>query len=136
MSTMTTATETVTVYGWELHFEGGTSDKFYRMLFFQSGENRWTALANYGKRDAQGQFKAYNGTTQNAALRLAQDKTNEKESGHYRQTRNLTTFEIDREVAYATVYSDTVDTAEARKIVSSFIKAAREQGHELPGASR
>lgn len=134
MSVVTT--ETVTVYGWELHFEGGSSDKFYRMLFFQSGTNRWTALANYGRRDAQGQFKAYNGASQNAALRVAQDKTNEKEAGHYRESRKLTTFEVDREVAYEAIFSDTVRKNYALSMVRSFIDAAREQGTEFPGASR
>lgn len=127
---------TVQAYGWEVHFTGGTSDKFYRMIYLQTGENRWTALANYGRRDACGQFKAYSAQSENAALRMAQDKTNEKEDKHYGFTRKLTPFSVERDLAFALIHGASTDPHVGQRLSSDFAIACAAAGNEVGNPSR
>lgn len=79
----------VTVFGWELHFAGGGSDKFYRVLIIDT-----LALINYGRRGGAGQFVAHSRRTTASAQQKARELTNAKADKGYQLTRDMTSFTV------------------------------------------
>lgn len=128
---------TTAVAGWELHFQAGSSDKFYRILSLPTGEGRWTTLAQWGRRDARGQMQAWHSESQNAAHNKAVEKTEEKEQKHYLPSRDFTNFEVPSEWVDELIGSHGgVNPSAALRIFEAFIRAADQAGNTHQGASR
>lgn len=86
-----TSEPVVTIYGWELHYSGGGSDKFYRVLVLDE-----TVLINYGRRATRGQFIAHRYLSDDGAQSKARMMTNEKAAEGYVVTRDMTEFEVEQ----------------------------------------
>lgn len=78
---------TVEVYGWELHYTGDRSDKFYRVLVAGCA-----AIFHWGARDSAGQGKAFFFTTPEAAIAKAREMSNAKEAKGYGLSKDFVGF--------------------------------------------
>lgn len=91
----------VAVFGMELHFTGGGSDKFYRLFVIEN-----TVVSIYGRRGSDGQAVLLRFRSQDGAKAKAAALADEKEAKGYRVTREFTGFgfpvdELPRQVVQA-----------------------------------
>lgn len=133
--------EKVAVYGLELHYIGGTSDKFYRVFVIES-----TVLIHYGARDTAGQCALHPFASQQAATGKAREMADAKEAKGYRITREFTAFPANVDSLPNAVLAAIASGKQAAmvrisghdvtRLVSEFKAAAASLGHVLEGADR
>lgn len=121
---------TLQVYGWELHFQAGTSDKFYRVVVADR-----LVIAHFGHRGTAGQFKVYASGSFNDALHKAKEKSNEKEDKGYTLTRDFTVFEVSEEVV-TSIDPLSPGRVNLDSLSRALVTAADEQGTAIAGAAR
>jgi hypothetical protein len=116
-------------FGWELHFEGSNSDKFYRFIVITGDEA--IALGLHGSRDGDGQVGLLS-TRITAAEALAQvvTRSRAKENKGYEASREFTVFDLP-----AALTGSADAKSNALEIARYFGKYARESGTELANAS-
>jgi hypothetical protein len=122
----------VTVYGWELHCQDGTSDKFYRFFVFLTSDPGVMCL--HGLRGRAGSVAPIACGGAKDAIRQALLKMKEKvnKKGYDMQTRDFTGFTVPADLA-TKASRDTMASAHA--ISRLFRDAARSAGAEHPEAS-
>jgi predicted DNA-binding WGR domain protein len=113
----------------------GGSDKYYRLLLMEN-----TLLVNYGRRNTRGQFHAHHKSTAAAAQRAARDLTNQKNAKGYRLSRDMTEFEVPRQLVrdLTTPPAGTRGNPRLRardEVVDAFKNAALQQENERGEAS-
>ncbi|MGW1002079.1 hypothetical protein ACWDBD_19620 [Streptomyces sp. NPDC001118] len=111
-------------FGWELHYEGGNSDKFYRfMVTFLPTP---AAVGLHGGRGSSGAIGLIEtGADAQAVIRKVIDRTRDKENKGYTLTRGFTTF-----TAPASLSDPASLRENAPTLASRFGLAAVEQGTE------
>jgi hypothetical protein len=111
-------------FGWELHYEGGSSDKFYR--FMVTFVPTPAAVGLHGGRGDSGQIGLIEtGSDAQAIIRKVIDRTRDKENKGYTLTRGFTTF-----TAPASLSDPASLRENAHTLASRFGLAAVEQGTE------
>ncbi|MEO3976934.1 WGR domain-containing protein [Streptomyces sp. CAU 1734] len=125
-----TSSDDVLGFGWELHYEDGNSNKFYRLIVVADGESS-IALGLHGARGGTGQIGLRkDGITAVAALAEVVKRTREKEKKGYEPSREFTTFLLPASIAR------TRDGGkDAHEIARHFGRSARQKGSDLPNAS-
>ncbi|WP_328973358.1 WGR domain-containing protein [Streptomyces sp. NBC_00239] len=123
------SSDSVVSFGWELHFEDGRSDKFYRFIVVTGDEA--IVLGLHGKRGDKGQIGlVHTQITAAEALRHAVQRSRDKEKKGYAQSRDFTLFDLPTDL------SDPASASgNAHRIAQHFGKHAREAGTELDLAS-
>lgn len=112
-------------FGWELHYESGGSDKFYRFLvtFVPTP----AAVGLHGGRGSSGSIGLIEtGPDAQAVIRKVIDRTRNKENKGYTLTRDFTTF-----TAPASLSDPASLRENAYSLASHFGLAAVDQGTEI-----
>ncbi|MFF9436390.1 hypothetical protein ACF1BP_21950 [Streptomyces sp. NPDC014735] len=116
-------------FGWELHFESGNSDKFYRFIVVTGDEA--IALGLHGSRNGDGQVGLLTTRITGAeALDQVVTRSRAKENKGYEVSRDFTVFDLPVSLTGADDAK-----ANAHQIARYFGKYARESGTELSHAS-
>ncbi|MCX4826761.1 WGR domain-containing protein [Streptomyces sp. NBC_01142] len=124
-----TSSDDVPGFGWELHDDSGSSDKFYRLIVVTGPEP--LALGLHGSRGQSGQIGLLRtGITAKEALNEVVKKSREKERKGYEASREFTVFHVPASIAGPNSAKDN-----AREIARYFGKYASQAGTELPNAS-
>ncbi|MFI1312472.1 hypothetical protein ACH4TS_20360 [Streptomyces albidoflavus] len=125
-----TSSDDVLGFGWELHYDNGGSDKFYRLMVI-TGPNPM-ALGLHGGRGQEGQVGLLDtGITAEEALKRVVSRSREKERKGYEASREFTVFYIPSSLTGA---ADAKDNA--RAIARHFGQSSAQIGTELANASR
>jgi predicted DNA-binding WGR domain protein len=124
-----TSRDDVLGFGWELHFENTSSDKFYRLIVVTGDDP--IALGLHGSRGGDGQVGLLKvGITAAEALSHVVKKSREKENKGYEASREFTVFHLP-----ASVTGSGDAKSNAHEIARYFGKYARQTGTELTNAS-
>ncbi|MFD4529153.1 hypothetical protein ACFWP7_35620 [Streptomyces sp. NPDC058470] len=124
------SSDSVVSFGWELHFEDGHSDKFYRFIVVTGDEP--IVLGLHGSRGGNGQLGlVHTQITVAEALSAAVKRSRDKEKKGYAPSRDFTVFDLPAGLA-----DPGSARSNAHRIAQHFGKHARETGTELGNASR
>lgn len=138
---MSAANTKVAVYGLELHYSGGSSDKYYRVFVIEN-----VVVIHYGGRGTAGQVTMHPHRTQAGATAKAREMADAKEAKGYNITREFTSFPADPAdlpTALVQAYrspqaapSVRLSGAEVSVLVRQFKTTAAEAGNTRPGADQ
>ncbi|MFJ4702985.1 WGR domain-containing protein [Streptomyces sp. NPDC088768] len=124
-----TSSDDILGFGWELHDDSGSSDKFYRLMVITGPKP--LALGLHGSRGQEGQVGLLStAITAEEALKKVVAKSREKERKGYEASREFTVFHIPSSLTGTANAKDN-----ARAIARHFGQYAAQAGTELANAS-